>query len=394
MNEIAGTIYYVLANDDNSEWANYAESDSYFLFHALMMDIRDVFVPDMDSHSTGIQGRIETMERLLEIHDPDVYAHLRKCGIDSHFYAYRWLTTLLSREFLLPDTIRLWDSMFASTHKDNFLRYVCVTMVMRIREDLLAGDFSANLRLLQRYPPANVDAILDTSRSLWMYETKIRTTCQKKGVTVDQALQTVAPPPNLIMAFGLKKGIAPNFKHRLEGARENLIGRAQRFLSAFKEETATVAVPAPELTPTSEPPSRPRFWNRARRNTEDSDTDLSNNQSTSVMNREADADAPSSDVNQKSQEAPASSGSTNATPRRKIWNRSPASRTPDCVPNQETNLHGATPLPTLQTSLSTSTNGSTPPAAAPNTSRWPLWKNRGWVSEARGNTTAAQVQDD
>ena len=25
----------------------------------------------------------------------------------------RWITTLLSREFSLPDTLRLWDSLFA-----------------------------------------------------------------------------------------------------------------------------------------------------------------------------------------------------------------------------------------------------------------------------------------
>ncbi|KAL3936777.1 MAG: hypothetical protein SGBAC_007981 [Bacillariaceae sp.] len=209
MNEIIGTIYYVLANDHNSDWANNAEADAYYLFHSLMMDMKDVFVPEMDDSHTGIQGRIANLQRLLKTHDPEVFEHLQEVGIDASFFAIRWLTTLLSREFLLPDTIRLWDSMFASTHKENFLRYACGTMVMMIRDDLLKGDFSKCLRLLQSYPPGDVDAILETSRSLYLYESQITLVCHRGGVSLHQALQTISPPPSIIMAFGMRGGVAP-----------------------------------------------------------------------------------------------------------------------------------------------------------------------------------------
>ena len=140
MNEIVGTMYFVLANDTNEEWAREAESGTYFLFNTLMVEVRDIFVPDLDDPDTGIQGRMSHM-LALSLHDPEVRCHLDDCGIDAAFYSIRWLTTLLSRELYLPDTIRLWDSMFASTHKDNFVRYVCVSMVMIIHEGLLKGDF-------------------------------------------------------------------------------------------------------------------------------------------------------------------------------------------------------------------------------------------------------------
>jgi len=91
-----------------------------------------LFQPWTINHDTGI---IIDMNVLLSLHDPEVASHLEEVGIHELFYAIRWLTTLLSREFLLPDTIRFWDSMFASTHKDNFLRYVCVTMAMMIRDE-------------------------------------------------------------------------------------------------------------------------------------------------------------------------------------------------------------------------------------------------------------------
>jgi hypothetical protein len=207
MNEIVGTIYYVLANDWNDEWADHAEADTYWLLNMLLSEMRDVFISDMDESDTGIQGRIANMHTLLGRHDPEVKEHLEDCGIDASFYAIRWWTTLLSREFLLPDTIRLWDSMFASTHKDNFLRYFCVTMVMVIREDLLKGDFSTCMRLLQGFPSTHMDQLVESSRALWIYESQLTLACHKGGISLHQALQTISPPPAIIMAFGVRDGL-------------------------------------------------------------------------------------------------------------------------------------------------------------------------------------------
>jgi hypothetical protein len=155
--------------------------------------------------------------------------------MDPGFYAIRWLTTLLSREFLLPDTIRLWDSMFASTHKENFLRYVCGTMVMMVRDELIKGDFSTCLRLLQSYPPTNVDSILQASRNLWIYESQITLACHRGGITLHQALHAIHPPDGIIMAFGLRGGVAPTLSDQIHDAATvveqtttGLLGRAKQ----------------------------------------------------------------------------------------------------------------------------------------------------------------------
>jgi len=203
MNEIVGTMYFVLANDSNDEWACEAEADTYFLFNMLMGEMRDIFVPDLDDSDTGIKGRMDNMIALLSLHDPEIRSHLDDCGIDPAFYSIRWLTTLLSREFFLPDTVRLWDSMFASTHKDNFMRYVCVTMVMLIRNDLLKGDFGHCLRMLQSYPPTNIEQLLQSSRALWIYESQVTSACHKSGTTLAHALLSISRPKTVIMAYGL-----------------------------------------------------------------------------------------------------------------------------------------------------------------------------------------------
>jgi hypothetical protein len=220
MNEIAGTLYFVLANDENEEWAAEAEADTYFLFNTLMVEMRDIFVPDLDEADTGIHGRMANMLALLSLHDPEVKCHLDESGIDPGFYSIRWLTTLLSREFLLPDTIRLWDSMFSSTHKDNFMRYVCVCMVMIIREELLEADFGGCLRLLQSYPPTDVEKLLESSRALWIYESQVTLACHKGGISLNQALTTIAPPPAVLMAYGLKGGFAID---QIEKMREHMM---------------------------------------------------------------------------------------------------------------------------------------------------------------------------
>merc|ERR1719223_124828 len=80
-------------------------------------------------------------------------------------------------------------------------------MVMIIRENLLKGDFGTCLRLLQDYPPINVDQLLETSRALWIYESQVTLACHKGGISLSQALTTIAPPPAVVMAYGLHGGM-------------------------------------------------------------------------------------------------------------------------------------------------------------------------------------------
>ena len=43
MNEIVGTLYFVLAHDSNEDWAKEAEADTYFLFNSIMVSICQVY---------------------------------------------------------------------------------------------------------------------------------------------------------------------------------------------------------------------------------------------------------------------------------------------------------------------------------------------------------------
>ena len=69
--------------------------------------------------------------------------------MNPQYYSFRWLTLLLSQEFDLPDILRLWDSLFADQYRFEFLLYVCIAMLVLLREKLLDGSFADNLKMIQ-----------------------------------------------------------------------------------------------------------------------------------------------------------------------------------------------------------------------------------------------------
>lgn len=110
-------------------------------------------LPEIDFHPTSLSTQVNL-------------------ALDPRYFALRWFTTLLSREFDLPDTIRLWDSLFAAQDRSTFLVFVFVTLLLAQREALLAGDFASNLQLLQAYPPTEVPEILAQSEALRLFSAR------------------------------------------------------------------------------------------------------------------------------------------------------------------------------------------------------------------------------
>ncbi|XP_071457127.1 TBC1 domain family member 13 isoform X3 [Marmota flaviventris] len=149
MNEIVGPLYYTFATDPNSEWKEHAEADTFFCFTNLMAEIRDNFIKSLDDSQCGITYKMEKVYSTLKDKDVELYLKLQEQNIKPQFFAFRWLTLLLSQEFLLPDVIRIWDSLFADDNRFDFLLLVCCAMLILIREQLLEGDFTINMRLLQ-----------------------------------------------------------------------------------------------------------------------------------------------------------------------------------------------------------------------------------------------------
>ncbi|XP_052503645.1 TBC1 domain family member 13 isoform X3 [Budorcas taxicolor] len=166
MNEIVGPLYYTFATDPNSEWREHAEADTFFCFTNLMAEIRDNFIKSLDDSQCGITYKMEKVYSTLKDKDVELYLKLQEQNIKPQFFAFRWLTLLLSQEFVLPDVIRIWDSLFADSNRFDFLLLVCCAMLILIREQLLEGDFTVNMRHLQDYPITDVCQVLQKAKEL------------------------------------------------------------------------------------------------------------------------------------------------------------------------------------------------------------------------------------
>ncbi|KAH8301125.1 hypothetical protein KR018_002615, partial [Drosophila ironensis] len=166
MNEIVGPIYYVMASDPDLAYREHAEADCFFCFTALMSEIRDFFIKTLDDAEGGIKCMMARLSNMLRDKDPNIYEHLKSQELHPQYYSFRWLTLLLSQEFPLPDVLRIWDAVFSDEHRFDFLIKICCSMILIQREAILENDFASNVKLLQNYPPIDINVVITHAVSL------------------------------------------------------------------------------------------------------------------------------------------------------------------------------------------------------------------------------------
>lgn len=156
----------------------HAEHDTWQLYHSLMKSAKTYYdftpsVPQpvekisqqlasgasinepITNGSTLVQpivGIATRIQGLLRTIDRELWQKLEALAIEPQLYAIRWLRLLCSREFPINETMTLWDGLFAEDPSIRLMEYVCVCMLLRIRDALLRADYSDTLQLLLRYP--------------------------------------------------------------------------------------------------------------------------------------------------------------------------------------------------------------------------------------------------
>ena len=95
-------------------------------------------------------------EKLKAI-DPDLYQHFKKIGLSCTIFLQRWLKCMFDREFELKDVFPIWDAIFATPDSQNgyglvFLDYIAISMILRIRKQLLECDQNECFMTLFKYP--------------------------------------------------------------------------------------------------------------------------------------------------------------------------------------------------------------------------------------------------
>ncbi|XP_008792039.1 TBC domain-containing protein C1952.17c-like isoform X4 [Phoenix dactylifera] len=111
-----------------------------------------------------VQGMNEVLAPLYYVLNTDPN---EQNAVNPQFYAFRWITLLLTQEFEFHCIMRIWDCLLSNPlGVQEMLLRVCCAMLVCARHELLKGDFTSNLKLLQHYPEIDLDYLLDTAHHL------------------------------------------------------------------------------------------------------------------------------------------------------------------------------------------------------------------------------------
>ncbi|KAG1674587.1 hypothetical protein FOA52_001836 [Chlamydomonas sp. UWO 241] len=162
MNELIAPLYYLFRNDSDDQARQDAEADTFWCFMELISESRDHFCAALDNTSSGIKATLARLMVMLRHHDEALWRHVEvTCQVDPQFYAFRWVTLLLSQEFALQDIYRIWDMILSDPRgRSDCLLRVCTAMVLHVRDILMKGDFTVIMKTLQRFPPVDINVIL------------------------------------------------------------------------------------------------------------------------------------------------------------------------------------------------------------------------------------------
>ncbi|KAG6483777.1 hypothetical protein ZIOFF_060438 [Zingiber officinale] len=148
--------------------SEHAEADAFFCFVELLSGFRDNFCQKLDNSVVGIRSTISKLSELLKKHDGELWRHLEvTTKVNPQFYAFRWITLLLTQEFNFANCLHIWDTLLSDPEgpQETLLR-ICCAMLILVRRRLLAGDFTSNLKLLQNYPSTNISHLLYAASKL------------------------------------------------------------------------------------------------------------------------------------------------------------------------------------------------------------------------------------
>ncbi|KDQ06749.1 hypothetical protein BOTBODRAFT_621649 [Botryobasidium botryosum FD-172 SS1] len=88
----------------------------------------------------------------LKAVDPLLWSKMREVGVEPQIYGIRWLRLLFTREFCMSESMLLWDALFALNSICEVAQWICIAMLLRIRNQLIPLDYSGQLTVLLRYP--------------------------------------------------------------------------------------------------------------------------------------------------------------------------------------------------------------------------------------------------
>lgn len=148
MNELLAVVFFVVRE----------ESTSFWVFTAIMGQMKDLFTMEVDSTSDGVYSRIDYIWLLLRKHDYTLCKHLRKIEFPMTTMGVRWLTTLLATDVTMPDVVQIWDSVLQSLKGGNLVTFAACMItayIIEMGDSLLVCDDVAAVEVALSFGKGN-----------------------------------------------------------------------------------------------------------------------------------------------------------------------------------------------------------------------------------------------
>ncbi|KIM28970.1 hypothetical protein M408DRAFT_8402 [Serendipita vermifera MAFF 305830] len=190
MHELLAAIFLAVDYDSLDKWTatvhgeellemcdrTWVAADAWALFGVVMEAVNPWYewrepANSQKKSDDGIQSYVAPVvavcnrlqNQYLSNIDPTLWRRMSELGIEPQLYGIRWLRLLFTREFGFKEAMILWDGLFAMDSTLNLANWICVAMLVRIRNNLIPGDYSEQLTYLLRYPTSSENGPLHVS---------------------------------------------------------------------------------------------------------------------------------------------------------------------------------------------------------------------------------------
>ncbi|OBZ75172.1 TBC1 domain family member 5 [Grifola frondosa] len=163
-------VLFVSVMNGVGRWYEWQESKTVVQTSALASHVQ-LIIPSGDmSMKAYVAPIVEACNLVQSTYlkrvDPELWKAMQNAGIEPQIYGIRWLRLLFTREFDMHDAMIIWDGLFACDPTFDLALWICVAMLIRIRNKLIPSDYSGQLTYLLRYPTSQTSSQFTPETSL------------------------------------------------------------------------------------------------------------------------------------------------------------------------------------------------------------------------------------
>lgn len=133
----------------SSQILNDVEADVYWSLCKTLEKTQDIYT----NQQPGAHKIINKMKEIVKRVDAKLYQHFETQKVDFLQFAFRWVNCFWMREFPLDKVIRMWDTYYSESEDFAvFHVYVCASLLLHLKTDLMTKEFPNLLMFLQSLP--------------------------------------------------------------------------------------------------------------------------------------------------------------------------------------------------------------------------------------------------